>query len=36
MQDFSTGLDSDTLIEMYGIGVDIRPWNEDLTLKWVQ
>ena len=36
MQDFSTGLDSDPLIEMYGIGKDICPWNGDLSLKWVQ
>ena len=38
MQDFSTGLDldSDPLIQMYGIGTEICPWDGDLSLKWVQ
>ena len=31
MQDFSTGSDSDSdpLIEMYGIGTEICPWDGD-------
>ena len=38
MQDFSIGsdLDSDPLIEMYVIGMEICPWDRDPTLKWVQ
>ena len=38
MQDFSTGsdLDSDLLIEMYVIGMEICPWDGDPSLKWVQ
>ena len=38
MQDFSTGSDSDSdpLIEMYGIGMEICPWDGDPSLKWVQ
>ena len=38
VQDFSTGsdLDSDPLIQMYGIGMEICPWDGDLSLKWVQ
>ena len=38
MQDFSTGSDSDSdpLIEMYGIGTEICPWDGDPSLKWVQ
>ena len=32
MQEFSTGsdLDSDPLIQMYGIGMEICPWDGDL------
>ena len=35
MQDFSIGsdLDSDPLIEMYVIGIDICPWDRDPYLK---
>ena len=38
MQDFSTGLDldSDYMIEVYGIGMEMCPWDVDLLLKWVQ
>ena len=38
VQDFSTGsdFDSDPLIQMYGIGMEICPWDGDLSLKWVQ
>ena len=34
----STGLDSDSdlLIQMYGIGMEICLWDGDLSLKWVQ
>ena len=36
--DISTGSDSDSdpLIQMYGIGIEICPWDGDLSLKWVQ
>ena len=38
MQDFSTGLDSDSdpLTERYVIGIEICPWDRDPSLKWVQ
>ena len=38
MQDFSIGsdLDSDLLIEMYVIGMEICPWDRDLSQEWVQ
>ena len=36
MQDFSIGLDSDPVIEMYVIMTKICPWEGDLSLKWVQ
>ena len=38
MQDFSTGLDSDTdpLIEVYVTGTEICPWDGDPFLKCVQ
>ena len=38
MQKFHIGsdLDSDPLIEMYGIGMDICPQDGYLSLKWVQ
>ena len=38
VQDFSTSSDSDSdsLIQMYGIGMEISPWDGDLSLKWVQ
>ena len=38
MQKFHIGSDpdSDPLIEMYGIGMDICPWDRYLSLKWVQ
>ena len=38
MQDFSIGSDSDSdaLIEMYVIGMEICPWDGDLSQKWVQ
>ena len=37
-QNFSTGSDSDSdpLIEMYVIGMEICPWDRDPSLKWVQ
>ena len=36
MQDFSTHSDSDSnpLIKMYGIGMEICPWDGDLSLGW--
>ena len=38
MQDFSicSYSDSDPLIEIYVVGMEICPWNRDLSLKWVQ
>ena len=38
MQDYSVGSDSDSdpLIEMYVIGMEICAWDRDLSLKWVQ
>ena len=38
MQDFSIGsdFDSDPLIEMYVIEIQICPWDTDLSQKWVQ
>ena len=36
MQDFSIGSDSDSdpLIEIHVVGMEICPWNRDLSLKW--
>ena len=36
LQDFSIGSDSDPLIEMFVIGMEIYPWDRDPFLKWVQ
>ena len=35
---FSTGTETDAnpLIQMYGIGMEICPWDGDPSLKWVQ
>ena len=34
---FSTGTETDSnpLIQMYGIGMEICPWDRDPSLKWV-
>ena len=29
-------IQTDPLIEVYGIGMDICPWDRYLSLKWVQ
>ena len=38
MQKFHIGSDSDSdpLIEMYVVGIEICPWDREMSLKWVQ